>query len=262
MRGFDASRRNFLRWMLAAGLFCLCAAPVSGVPASGAHADDAGPAVTLACNEFPPQKMEAAPDGRLGYDVEILTAAFKRVGRRLAVSYFPWKRAFEYAKAGKLDGLCSCSRRPDRDAWFAYSEPMGEVGVGVFLGPGADGRTVKVLADLPGLAIGVVRAYNLQHELRDQGMAPVMVSDDEKGIRMLLGGRIDGFLTFRDTGRYILAKIARHATIPYVQFRASPYFACFSKAVPEAQALTRQFNLGLRAIHADGTFARIMDGYR
>ena len=222
----------------------------------------AGNVVSLACNEFPPQKMRNAVDGRLGFDVEILRDAFARVGRQLKVSFFPWKRAFEYAKAGKLDGLCSCSRRKDRDAWFSYSDPMGDVGIGVFLGVAGRGREVRVMADLRDLVIGVVRAYNLEHELTDTGMTPVVVSDDEKGLRMLLAGRIDGFLTFRDTGRYILSQITPAAPVRYVEFRSSPYFACFSKAVAEAATLTDAFNEGLKSIRADGTYDRIMNGYR
>lgn len=231
---------------------------MAGVAASAA---DQNP-VRLACNEFPPQKMEAAPDGKRGFDVDILEQSFARVGRRLRVDYFPWKRALEFGRAGKLDGLCSCSRRADRDAWFIYSEPMGNVGVGVFLGKATHRRRVKSMADLSGLVIGVVRAYNLQQEMIDAGLEPVVVSDDEKGLRMLVAGRVDGFLTFRDTGRYILSKIQPVAEYDYVEFRSSPYFACFSKAVPNAAEITEAFNEGLRRIRADGTFDRIMAGYR
>lgn len=241
------------------GLFAALAAWLMATAA--ASAADQTP-VRLACNEFPPQKMAAAPDGKRGFDVDILEQAFARVGRLVQVDYFPWKRALEFGRAGKLDGLCSCSRRADRDAWFIYSEPMGNVGIGVFLGKPMHGMQVKSMADLSGLVIGVVRAYNLQQELVDAGLEPVVVSDDEKGLRMLLAGRVDGFLTFRDTGRYILSKIQPSAEYGYVEFRSSPYFACFSKAVPNAAAMTEAFNEGLRRIRADGTFDRIMASYR
>ncbi len=227
----------------------------------GAFAAEAGEPVRLACNEFPPQKMEAAPDGKPGYDVEILRAAFARVGRGVEVTFFPWKRAFEYAKSGKLDGLCSCSRRADRDALFNYSAAMGKVGVGVFLKAAGRSRTVRAIADLKGLTIGVVHAYNLHQEIADTGMTPVIVADDEKGLRMLLADRVDGFFTFRDTGRYILSRIAHAPDVRFVEFRSSPYYACFSKALPGAARLTEAFDDGLGQIRADGTYDRIMTRY-
>jgi len=226
-----------------------------------APAAESKPVATFACNEFPPHKMQAAPDGQPGYDVEILREAFRRAGREIKVMYFPWKRALETAKSGRVDGLCSCSRRPERDAYFIYSDVMGDVGVGVFKKPGLT-RKLAVIADLKGLSVGVVRAYNLHDELVDLGMAPVAVGGDEQGLRILLLGRIDAFVTFRDTGKYLLRRIATETPIAYSEFHAAPYFACFSKASPDAEARAATFNAGLAAMRADGVYDAILARYR
>jgi len=255
----DRNARLQRRFEWARGLTGLLAGAVVLAQSFAGNADSK--VTTLACNEFPPHKMQAAPDGRPGYDVEILREAFRRAGQSIDIVYYPWTRALVTAKAGSVDGLCSCSKRPEREPFFVYSDVMGDVGVGVFLVKGLE-RKVAAIADLKALSIGVVRAYNLQDELIDLGMTPVVVSSDEQGLRMLLVRRIDGFLTFRDTGKYILGKLAADIDAPYVEFRAAPYFACFSKAVPGAAERVKLFNRGLAAMRADGTYDAILARYR
>src|ERR1700752_584066 len=88
---------------LAAGLLAWMAA--AGAQSSG----------RLACNDFPPHKIEhPGPDGLLGFDVDIVSEAMKRIGRTIETSYMPWKRALELTGRGDYDGLCSCSYARDR----------------------------------------------------------------------------------------------------------------------------------------------------
>lgn len=79
---------------------------------------------------------------------------------------------------------------------------------------------------------------------------------------MTLRDRLDAFYTFGATGKYILSKQTTGSDINFVKFRSSPYFACFSKALPHYSETSNHFNLGLEAIRADGTYESIMRKYR
>ena len=77
----------------------------------------------FACNEFPPYKMKKSASGLPGFDVEFLKESFKRVGISLDIHYMPWKRALEQARKGEVNGVCSCSRTPEREKDF-LSNPL------------------------------------------------------------------------------------------------------------------------------------------
>src|SRR5919106_1369225 len=92
---------------------------VAGWTAAGRAASS----LHLACNDFPPHKNERpAEDGRLGFDVDIVAEALKRVGRSADISFLPWKRALELAGRGEYDGLCSCSYAKGREAKLLFSD--------------------------------------------------------------------------------------------------------------------------------------------
>ena len=218
--------------------------------------------VSLACNEFPPHKINAPPGELPGFDVEILREAFARSGVRTEIEFLPWKRALHEVQVGNIDGLCSCSRHPDRDAWLVYSDSMGTVGVGSF--HRADiADEMRSDWKLPrNFSVGVVRAYNLQSEITAAGLDPVLVKDDTQGLTMMVKGRLDVFVTFRDTGKYILARDFRGHHFSYREVRKSDYYACFGKKSPDAHTLSKIFNKGLSSMIADGSRARIVAKYK
>lgn len=218
--------------------------------------------INMACNEFPPQKIEASPDGLLGIDVEILRAAFSKSNIAVDVTYFPWKRALELAKAGEVDGLCSCSYLKERTKWFLYTDVMGTIGEGIFHKPTASTPVFRSLEDLQDLTIGVVRGYNLGKKLKDIDLQLVEVSADEKGIKMLLSGRIQAFYSFKGPGEYVLSKTPNSNHIKFDEVHNSPYYACFNNSLPNATEWVSKFNTGLNSIKADGTYDLILNKYR
>lgn len=215
-------------------------------------------ALTFACNEFPPHKMEKSQDGLPGFDVEILTQALAYSNIKVRVEYYPWKRALESAKLGIVDGLCSCSKSEGREKWLAYSAPMGSVGIGYFYH--LNHKTTPTFTPLPPTA--VVRGYAIQGDLVEQGINPTRVNNDEAGIRMLLNNRVKSFYTYRDTGKYFLSKQPYDHNIKYSEVKSSPYFACFSRQRPDHTKLVEAFNAGLEQLLQTGTYESIMDKYR
>src|SRR3569623_833694 len=83
----------------------------------------AGPkTITLANGEWPPYTSESLPD--YGSVSRLVTAAFAHEGIKVNYVFFPWKRALEDSRAGKLDGTLIWARTDYREADFLYSDAV------------------------------------------------------------------------------------------------------------------------------------------
>jgi polar amino acid transport system substrate-binding protein len=225
-------------------------------------ADD--PPIVLACNDFPPLKIEhPGSDGLRGTDVEAIAEIAKRSGLNLEPSFMPWKRGYAEASDGTIDGICSCSYRADRADLFYFSEPIGETSIGVFHPPADELETITGIGDLgkPGMGtIGVVKGYNLEAELSDAKIAHVPVSGDQQALDMLLNHRFDHLFSFKAPIDFIL-RHAHDQGVAYTELRSSPYFLCLSKKVPGTQEMMGKINEAISAMRQDGAFDAIQRRY-
>ncbi|WP_374650243.1 substrate-binding periplasmic protein [Dongia sp.] len=242
----------------------LAIAALAGGQARPAPADERR--VILACNDFPPLKIERpGADGLRGMDVDAIAEIARRSGLKLESRFMPWKRGYAEASGGVVDGLCSCSYREDRAALFHFSEAIGETSIGVFhLHTGsAEMQPIARLADLADPLIGtvgVVKGYNLEAELAEAKIPHMTVSGDQQAYDMLLKHRFQHLYSFRAPIDFI----ARHETgreIDYTELRASPYFICLSKKVPDTAAMMPRIDEAIAGMRADGTFAAIQRRY-
>ncbi|MBI2257243.1 MAG: transporter substrate-binding domain-containing protein [Proteobacteria bacterium] len=220
--------------------------------------------VVLACNDFPPLKIEHPAADRLrGTDVDAIAEIARRAGLKLEPRFMPWKRGYAEASDGTIDGLCSCSYREDRAALFHFSDAIGNISVGVFHAPRGEAAPIAKLADLNAShfgKIGVVKGYNLEAELDEAKVPHMTVSGDQQAFDMLINGRIDHLYSFRAPIDFI----ARHETgtmAPYSELRSSPYFICLSKKLPDTAAMLPRINAAIAEMHADGTFDAIQRRY-
>ncbi|WP_159104337.1 substrate-binding periplasmic protein [Sneathiella glossodoripedis] len=216
----------------------------------------------IACSHFPPSKIEGAPDGRRGHDIDFLIAAFENSDYDLNVRYMPWKRATERVRNGQSDALCACSYQPEREDWILFSDQLGLQEVGYFYNPKTTDGQVQDPNLLFKKSIGVVRSYNLHKELLDANRKVVPVVSSETGLEMLIERRIYSFYSFRNTSQYILSRLPGGRDIQYHPVRKSPYYMCFSRLSPHAIDAREQFNKGMREIIYSGEYERILDNYR
>lgn len=257
--------RSRLGVMAAIGVFgCL--------PAAGVHADQL---VHLACNDFPPLKIEhPGSNGLAGSDVDLLRELFRRTGVPLEISYLPWKRAFAAAQDGRVDGLCSCSYAADREADFLFSDEIGRVSVGIFslaqsggAAPSAvDSLQALKQAGLSGKTIGVVGGYALEEDIDKVGIPRDLASDDERALDMLTRRRYDYLYSYEAPIKFLVRypRPGQAATpqVAYREIRGSPYFLCLSRKVAGSDRLLGALNKALAGMHKDGTIDRILDQYR
>lgn len=216
----------------------------------------------LACNDFPPHKIETpGADGLRGFDVDIIDEALRRVGWVAEISFLPWKRALEFAIRGDIDGLCSCSYTPEREATLVFSAELGAVSVGLFAREAAALSGIAAIEDLKGRKVAVVGGYNLEGELSAAGALVTPASSDKNALDMLLGGNIDLLYGYELTTRHFMRGRTAEPAVDYLEMHRNPYHFCLSRKLPKAEETMAEFNRGLKEMRADGTIARILELY-
>lgn len=220
--------------------------------------------VTLACNVFPPSKI-ANRKSEPGFDVEILRAAFAASGVRLNTPFYPWKRAHFLAEQGLVDGLCSCSYLPEREATFEFSAPIGLQHVGFFVLDPDVISGIETLDQALGLTIGVVAGYNLEKFAREAGLDTISANSEKGLFALLRGGRIDAIYAFHETMTTMVKNHNRETnenlTTFYRETAAYPYFSCLSKKAGNAAMIADLLNSGLEKIKTTGHYNSILERY-
>jgi polar amino acid transport system substrate-binding protein len=246
---------RFLNSLIIAICFLLA---IAGWTAGGRAASS----LHLACNDFPPHKIERpAEDGRLGFDIDIVAEALKRIGWSADISFLPWKRALELAGRGEYDGLCSCSYAKGREAKLLFSDELGAVSVGLFARSADALAGIATIADLKGRKVATVGGYNLEAELTDAGAMVEATSSDKSALDMLVGGNVDVLYGYELTTKHFIRSDPRSASIVYKEIRRNPYYFCLSRAMPGADEAMQSFNHSLSEMAADGFIKHILDQY-
>ena len=222
----------------------------------------AGQSMSLACNNFPPHKIEQpADDGLAGFDIDIVSEALKRAGFSAETSFMPWKRALEMTERGDYDGLCSCSYTKDREATLLFSKELGAVSVGLFARSEDALAGIASVADLKGRKVATVSGYNLEAELITAGAEVEATASDKNALDMLVGGNVDLFYGYELTTEHFIASDPRSTAISYKEIGRNPYYFCLSRAMPGAEAAMRGFNRSLAEMDKDGSIKRILEQY-
>ncbi len=243
----------------AAGLLLTCWAAFAFGPAK-AQPDQV---LHFTCNDFPPHKIEqVGSDGQRGFDIDIISEAFRRTGWSLDVTYMPWKRALEFSTRDQFDGLCSCSRTPEREATLMFSDELFAVSVGLFALDPAALEGVTGIPDLMGRRVGVVGGYNLETELEAAGAKVSAASDDKRALEMLLHGNIDLLYAYELPTRHFMRTRTLIKQIEYHEIRRNPYYMCLNRNSAKSEKAMADFNSALAEMKADKTMKRILRRYR
>lgn len=213
--------------------------------------------------DYPP--YEFVEDGEVkGVNVDLIREAFKRMGIKPFFEPRPWKRALFDLENGDIIALSSGFKTPKREAFAIFpSEPLAmETNAVVALAE--SGVKIASLEDLRGLKVGVVREYVYGHGFDEmQGLDKVETNTSHQLLKMLLEQRMDVVVGNRAVLKYIAKDYGQLAQIKFVYVLGSdPLYLFFSRAhAPMTEKLSRDFSRTIKAMHEDGTFARIEAKY-
>ncbi|MES0879054.1 substrate-binding periplasmic protein [Roseibium sp. SCP14] len=220
------------------------------------------PEITITASNYPPFEIAEPIDGLNGFDHEVVSEAFRRVGQPVRIVFLPWNRAIMEVKSGTAAAILSCAHRKQREEFFYYSDLLSTSTDGVYHRGGHPSGHIRNASDLIGERVAAVDGYSSFLKLRDMGIAPYSVPDDETGIKMLRLGRFDYFYNGKQATDFMISQSGDPGMFEFISFAEKPLYLCLSKVFPGAIKLLAEFNRGLAAVKADGTYALIHAKYK
>lgn len=218
--------------------------------------------VRITNGEWPPFTSEHLPDkGPLS---RIVAEAFALEGITVEYGYFPWKRAYDYARTGKWDGSVGWAPTPKHRTDFHMSKPVLMVDKGLFHLKDIPFDWKKI-DDLKGWKVGGTAGYSYGDEwdnaVREGRLQIEEVTVDEQNIRKLLLRRVDVVAMEVDVASYLLrtaltpeeaATIVQHPKL----LMQTPICLALSRQSEHSAALLARFNRGLQRLKESGAYER------
>lgn len=208
-----------------------------------------------------------------GFIYEVVKKAFEKVGYDVEISFYPFARAINEAKTGKLDGYFPEYESKELEKNFLFSDPY-------FHGPVGFVRKKKHFSELvtsPNMQdfsvlkdkrVGVVRGYtNTRAFDAATGFTRVFSSGDSKNLQMLFYGRLDAAFIDVNVANYLLMNelqrkhkgIVDSIEFVFPALDMRKFYTCFTKNNKNSAEYLKDFNLGLSLLIKDGTFQKILE---
>lgn len=192
---------------------------------------------------------------------QVVTEAFALEGITVEYEFLPWKRGFEEAKVGKLDGSIIWSRTAEREVDFHYSDVVIDLETVLFVQKDSafDWNNVE---DLAHVSIGGVIGYSYGlEELEAAGKVTISrIATPENNYKKLASGRLDTVAEDRDVGWELannlgLAdKIKAHPK----PLKTKSYHLIMSKKSANGSRFLEAFNRGLAKLKSSGKLEQMM----
>lgn len=214
--------------------------------------------------DFPPYEIEKPQNNLRGFDVEVVEAAFGRVGGNASFKFVPWKRALRMSQSGQSAGLLTCAKAPEREASYLLSDSISSATAGIYTSKdyvGAALNSPDGLALLEG-TITVVAGYSSEIYLKELGITYDVSSTDVAAIKKIVNGRIDAFLTSKENTDFLMQGLDVEGKLLFHQIEQRLLYLCISRKWPNADRLLDQFNIGLKQLRDEGIYDKIHARYR
>ena len=210
--------------------------------------------------ELPPFVWQG-PDGPQGMAYELATQMSAKIGRPMALAFYPWARAVRMAEGGPNYGVFPLARTPDREAQFKWLIPLAHVNYTFF---GRSGSSVD-LDDLSALRkqrVGVLRGSPIIKNLQAERFQHVVQAKDYKELLRLL---TEGFIGAAYAGEPMLRAAIDEFNFKPQDFRsgrslksAELYMATSLALDAAEEELWRQ---AYRELQLEGAVARLQKKY-
>ena len=250
----------------------LLAALLVSTPENAPAPEVQGHVVTICSDPWMPFAGDGPPDPDEGFVVTLGREALERQGHRVQYVAVPWSRCLADVRAGRWDAVACADPREIPDAIYPV-EPVGASGPSLFTLASSTWQ-YRGPASLEGKRLGAIRHYAYEDDLdawirtHESDPRRVFLASGTDPLRrlleMLAAGRIDVLVENRHVARWAARQHGPgvHAIREAgTAGRAVPIYIAFSKATPHGAALARDFDVGLRALYAEGRVAALLDRY-
>ncbi|WP_428526976.1 substrate-binding periplasmic protein [Roseibium sp.] len=222
----------------------------------------ATPRIDIVTEDYPPFEMAEPQDGLRGFDYEVATEAFRRMGYEANILFLPWKRALNEAETGRAVGILTCAHHPDRERFILFSDPISVFTNGFFVRKAHEGPDIQTVEDVVGQRVSSMAGYESLKVLQNLGANPIEAQTTELGLKMLAAGRFDYLMGAREPTEYIIRREEMSGQFEFIALTTRDFHFCFSKSYEGVEDLIGPFNEALAGMRADGTYDAIHDKYR
>ncbi|HQF55478.1 MAG TPA: transporter substrate-binding domain-containing protein [Fibrobacteria bacterium] len=231
------------------------------VPVCGDTKEPRDAILRITNGEWPPFTSRAFVHG--GVLSRIVADAFAQEGIEVRYGYFPWKRAYAYARDGIWDGSVGWAPTPAHLRDLRMSDPVIHVDKALYhlKGVSFDWKTID---DLRRWRIGGTAGYSYGPEwdkaVLEGRLKVEEVALDEQNIDKLVTGRVDAVAMEVDVAEYLIRtrlskadadRIVRHPSL----LVSTPVCLSLSRKLRDAPALIERFNRGLAKLKASGRYS-------
>lgn len=227
--------------------------------AGSANADNR---LFIVTEDYPPYEMAEPQNGLRGFDHEVATEAFRRMGYGADIRFLPWVRALGEAERGAAVGVLTCAYTPERDRFLIYSDPISTFTEGFFVRYGHRGPSIATVSDVVGQRVASMAGYESFETLKNLNAGPVEVPTTKSGLFMLKADRFDYLHAGLEATRFIAREHGLSGEFRFIPTAIEDFHFCFSRAYPGVGELVDGFNTALADMRRDGTYDAIHAKYR
>jgi len=240
-------------------VFILCLCGVSG-------AAERAP-LRLATLEYPPYITETER-GAQGLVVDVVNAAFARIGQPILIEFLPVARGQHRLLNGQADAFFTIKKTAEREQTMLFTQKaLISQDYVFFVRKEAPRRFNGSLESMADTSIGLVIATSYGSRFDAAAQAGTFKKLDtatshETNFRKLLAGRVDAVICSRLVGLYYLDRLAELKNVeiggPVVETTFS--YLAFSRQ-KDFSALAGKFDEALEAMERDGSLVKMLNAY-
>ncbi|MGH1462385.1 MAG: substrate-binding periplasmic protein [Neptuniibacter sp.] len=213
---------------------------------------------------YPPYEIIDESGSISGIDVDVTKAAFAAVNISIVVKTAPWKRILKNIEYGRIPGTITCSKRPGRDVFIDYSDPISEAQQVVFSAVGTSIDSLEEFSDMNNFSVTVVDGWGIQNELELANISHQPTVDVGSGINAIVYRDVELFYNGNLTTLYHAKQMGLDDQIKATVLTGkgkTDFHLCLSKVYPNTAFLKQRFNEGLEIIKANGAYKNIYQHY-
>lgn len=216
--------------------------------------------LNIATLEYPPYCSQQLPGQ--GFVSEIVIEAYKRVGYRATITFYPWSRAMMLARKGKVEALAFLWHSKKRAEWLVFSDPFELPTTMVFLKNKKRNIKFRRYEDLKDYRIGYILGYAYAEAFYEAPLRRFKTHSNKQLMDLLIRDKIELAITDKIVGMSVLrSDFPQHyknfdAVEPPIETRKT--FLAVSKTIPNHNSIVEDFNRGMELIKNDGTFKKIL----
>jgi polar amino acid transport system substrate-binding protein len=234
---------------------------------------------TMGCGDAYPEKLvlvaaDSVPtaymvDGKpSGMLVDVVTEAFQRTGYQFEIQLMPWARCLVEVRSGRVDGIFSVFKLPERNEFLAYTSVPIITQVEAFFVPAdSDVKFGGDIGKLGGFRIGIIRgtSYGIKVDTAlKTGVWPAVVETNsvDSLVGMLVLKRVDLAVGYRHVFLEAARKQGYLNEIKELSpgIDEIPSYLAFTKQRDYSEVIAN-FDRALTSMKNDHSFEAIYDSY-